>query len=105
MVHFNVGSYIKFYVKSAKSHIGDIEKSPKLKHGPFKQNHCDREAFRAPAGKLLATALINDIRISLLSTHNVPKLNSGPNPFIAAQIFYIFEFVFLFRKNLLEEEI
>ena len=40
IVHFNVGSYIKFYVESAKSHIGDIEKSPKLKHGPFKQNHC-----------------------------------------------------------------
>ena len=40
IVYFNVVSYIKFYVESAKSHIGDIEKSPKLKHGPFKQNHC-----------------------------------------------------------------
>ena len=39
-VHFSVGSYIKFYFKSAKSHIGNIEKLPILKHGPFKQNHC-----------------------------------------------------------------
>ena len=35
-----LGSYVKFYVESAKSHIGDIEKSPKLMHGPSKQNHC-----------------------------------------------------------------
>ena len=36
-IHFYVGSYIKFYVESAKCHIGDIEKSPKLKHGPFRK--------------------------------------------------------------------
>ena len=35
-IHVYVRSYIKFDVESAKCHIGDMEKSPKLKHGPFR---------------------------------------------------------------------
>ena len=32
-MHFYEGSYIKFDLESAKSQIGDNEKSPKLTHG------------------------------------------------------------------------
>ena len=34
VMHFYEGSYIKFDLESAKSQIGDNEKSPKLTHGP-----------------------------------------------------------------------
>ena len=33
-MHFYEGSYIKFDLESAKSQIGDNEKSPKMTHGP-----------------------------------------------------------------------
>ena len=33
-MHFYEGSYIKFDLESAKSQIGDDEKSLKLTHGP-----------------------------------------------------------------------
>ena len=34
-MHFYEGSYIKFDLESAKSQIGDNEKSLKLTHGPY----------------------------------------------------------------------